>query len=235
MAWDQVFLWPTVTDQKNSGYRNKKQNVKTARGRSNSSVSWLRRNINDPYIKLARQEGYVSRAAFKILQIEEKFKILRKSSHIIDLGSSPGSWLQVLVKFRKTSGSILGLDLTPLSVNLPDMEFIQGDFLDDEIQDQIVHRLGSYPDLILSDMAAAAMGDKGLDHIRSAALVASVLEFAEKNLQKKGNLIMKLIRGGEEAELLKKCRSLFSRVKLFKPDSSYSDSAEIYIISLNRL
>ena len=228
-------MWDTVTDQKNSGYRNKKQNVKTARGRSNSSVSWLRRNINDPYVKLAKQEGYVSRAAFKLLQVEEKFKVIKKSSYIIDLGSSPGGWLQVLANYKKRSGAILGLDLTPLAIDLPDIIFINGDFLEDDIQDRVISELGAYPDLILSDMASAAIGDKGLDHIRSAALVSSVIDFANKHLQKKGSLVMKLIRGGEEAELLKLCRTLFSRVKLFKPDSSYSDSAEIYIIALNKL
>ena len=218
-----------------SGYRTKKQNVKTARGRTNSSVSWLRRNINDPYVKMAKQEGYVSRAAFKLLQIEEKFKIIKKSSSIIDLGAAPGGWLQVLSALKKENGLIVGVDLINISISLPDVVLIKGDFLDDEIQDNIISLLSSSPDLIVSDMATAAVGDRGLDHIRNSELVNMVIDFAERHLKEKGSMIIKTIRGGEEAAILKKCKGMFSKVKLFKPDSSYSESAEIYIISLNRL
>ncbi|AEI89127.1 MAG: 23S rRNA U2552 (ribose-2'-O)-methylase RlmE/FtsJ [Candidatus Midichloria mitochondrii] len=216
-------------------YRTKKQQVKTARGRANSSVDWLRRHINDPYVHLAKKQGFVSRAAFKLIEIEEKYKLINRSSSIIDIGAAPGGWLQVIMSKKKNNVCLIGTDLLKIALDIPGLILIQGNFLEAPIQDQIKTSLSKKPDLILSDMAAESCGDRSLDHLRSAELVNSAIEFAQTILDKGGNLVFKLIRGKEEADILKMCKKLFSVVKIFKPKSSYSDSAEIYTICLNRL
>jgi 23S rRNA (uridine2552-2'-O)-methyltransferase len=208
--------------------RDKKQKVKTAYGRKLSSTRWLQRHINDPYVEQAKKERYRSRAAYKLLEVEEKFRILSGVSRIIDLGAAPGSWSQV-VKRKHASAHIVGVDLQSID-EMPGITFIQGDFCEQEIQDRINEVMPQMADLIISDMAANACGDRQIDHLRIVGLIEAAYEFAQEKLVPGGAFVAKLLRGGEEPELLKKLRVDFTTVKLFKPKASYSDSAEIFLI-----
>lgn len=216
-------------------YRAKKHRVKTAKGRSNSSNHWLQRHINDPYVQMAKKEGYVSRAAFKLLDIDAKYQVIGKAHTILDLGAAPGSWLQVLSSKNPTA-AIVGVDLVEIDLNLPNTHTVVGNFLDPDIQQKILLPFDELrPELIVSDMAVSSSGERNLDHIRNSELNFAVLDFAEKFLQKNCHLLTKLIRGGEEKNLLHIARKQFAHVKLFKPETSYSDSSEIFMICLNKL
>ena len=216
-------------------FRNTKTKVKTARGRKNSSVKWLSRHINDPYVKLAKQQSYCSRAAFKLLEIDEKFGILQNSKAIVDLGCAPGSWLQVVSRKCKESNFILGVDIQPIEIS-ESVEFIQGDFCSDEVLQAIEERLGGRNklDLVLSDMAPKSCGDRQTDHLRIMALVNIALEFALNHLKQGGSFVAKVLRGGEEHELIAGLKSKFYKASFFKPESSYKDSAEIFIVAVGK-
>jgi len=224
-----------MTQELIGNYRPKKQKVKTARGRTTSSSNWLRRHINDPYVHLAKKQNYASRAAFKLIEIDEKYKLISHSNAIIDIGAAPGGWLQVIANKKKKNAKLIGVDLLEISLNLPDIILIQGNFLEEAIQEEIKAKINIKPDLIVSDMASSASGDRSLDHLRSSELVISVIEFAKSMLEKNGNLVLKSIRGKEESEILRVCKQFFSSTKIFKPQASYKDSAEVYIICLKRL
>ena len=216
-------------------YRPKKQRVRTAKGRTNSSNSWLQRHINDPYVHLAKKYNYASRSAFKLLEIDEKYKLIIKSNTIIDIGAAPGGWLQVISNRKKKNAQLIGIDLLKISLLIPDAILIQGNFLETEIQNQIQAVLNTKADLIVSDMASASSGDRNLDHLRNSELIDSVIEFANSVLNTNGSLILKSIRGQEESSILIACKKFFTHVKLFKPKARYKNSAEIYIICINKL
>ena len=216
-------------------YRTKKQQIKTAKGRTNSSTSWLRRHINDPYVQLAKIQGYLSRAAFKLLEIDKKYKLISTANVIIDIGAAPGGWLQVIDEKRKKHAIILGIDLLKISLSIPNLILIQGNFLEEDVQINIKKNLAAKPDLIISDMAISTSGDKSLDHLRNSELIMSVIGFAKNNLEKNGNLIFKLIQGKNEQMILQSCKQSFTFVKMMKPKVSYSGSAEMYIVCLNKL
>lgn len=214
------------------GFRNSKQNIKTARGRKMASVKWLERHINDPFVNLAKQKGYRSRAAFKLEEIDNKFSILKNSHAIVDLGCAPGGWLQIAKEKAPNSCKIVGIDLLEVD-DVVGAEIIVGDFTEYETHDKLMDLLGSKADLILSDMGANSIGEKEIDHLRSSNLVEIAFEFVETNIARGGNFVTKLLRGRHEEELIRSFKKAFRKVKVFKPESSYSNSSEIYIVCLD--
>jgi 23S rRNA (uridine2552-2'-O)-methyltransferase len=212
-------------------FRNKKQTLKTARGRTTSSQGWLNRHLNDPYVARAKQEGYVSRAAFKLEHIDDKYKIFQRAEVIVDLGCAPGGWLQVCVKRAKKAKSIIGIDLQDI-LPVAGTVAIVGDIHSDETVTKLEGLLnGKKADLVLSDMAASSTGHKETDHLRNMALIDSALDFAIKNTNPGGIFIAKMLRGFEEKALLLRIQKYFKKTSQFKPEASYADSSEIFLIA----
>jgi 23S rRNA (uridine2552-2'-O)-methyltransferase len=212
------------------GFRNKKQTVKTAKGRKLSSTNWLNRHLNDEYVIKAHEEGYRSRAAYKLIQIDEKYKLLKSARTIIDLGCAPGGWLQVIQSRAKDDAYIIGIDLQEVK-DIAKVTLIKGDFFESEAI-LASHLNGQKCDLIVSDMAANATGNQELNHLKNIALVETAVDFCNLHLKKGGNFVAKILRGKDEAQLIASLRKRFQKVHQFKPDSSYSDSSEIYYICL---
>jgi len=216
--------------------RNKFTRLKTARGRTNSSARWLSRQLNDPYVRQARALNYRSRAAFKIIEIDEKFKIFKKNKMIVDLGAAPGGWSQIAAD--KNYGNILALDLLEME-DIEGVKFIQQDFTDPNIVEIIENILQKdfknrkKCDIIMSDMAQNACGDMETDHLRIIALLEECLDFAIKFLKEGGIFIGKSFQGGSDQELLNRFKKNFRIVKHFKPKSSRKESKENYIIALD--
>ena len=211
--------------------RNQSIKVKTAKGRKISSTNWLRRQLNDPHAIQAKKDGYFSRAAYKLLDIESKFHVLGKGKIIIDLGSAPGSWTQIALKTR--AKKIIAVDLLPMQ-QLAGVEFIQGDFTNEATLEKISSALEEKKaDIILSDMAPNTSGHKDLDHMKIIDLCEHALEFAKKVLAKDGVLIMKVFQGGEEKSLADKLKKSFAQVKFFKPSANRKKSTEIFLVAIN--
>lgn len=215
---------------KNS-FRNQKQNIKTAKGRKVASTKWLHRHLNDPYVNLSKQYGYRSRAAFKLIEIDQKFRILNKVKNVIDLGAAPGGWLQV-VKERAKGAKVIGIDLQEIEP-IEGVTLITGDFLELAYKGEFQCGLPEKFDLVLSDMACNSCGNRQIDHLRIVELVEVALEFALFKLGEGGNFIAKLLKGKDEKIILDKARKYFSSVKYFKPKASYADSSELYLICMN--
>jgi 23S rRNA (uridine2552-2'-O)-methyltransferase len=219
---------------RSGGERSLGVRVKTAKGRKTSSKRWLERQLNDPYVQAARREGYRSRAAYKLLEIDDKYRFLTPGSVVIDLGAAPGGWSQVAaarVCTGKAPGFVLGLDLLEIDP-LPDVTLLQADFMDDEMLALINGILaGRKTDVVLSDMAAAATGHKQTDHIRIISLCEAALEFAEDVMAPGGTFLAKVLQGGTEKSLLDKLKRGFENVRHVKPEASRSDSAELYVLA----
>jgi len=229
----------SVKKSKNNTDRSLKVNVKTAKGRKISSTNWLRRQLNDPYVKLAKERGYRSRAAFKLLEINDKFNIFKFGDSVIDLGCAPGGWSQVAVektnsnhdKLQKKQGRVIGIDLKPiLSIN--GAEIYVFDFLEDSFEKKIVEILNHKVDNILSDMASNSTGHKKSDHLKIMSLCESAAFFAFAHLNEGGNFVAKVLAGGAEMELQNLLKKKFKKVINFKPKSSRSDSSEKYVVAL---
>jgi 23S rRNA (uridine2552-2'-O)-methyltransferase len=215
--------------------RNKFTKVKTAKGRKKSSTAWLQRQLNDPYVLKARQEGYRSRAAYKLIQINEKFKLLKKNKIIIDLGATPGGWSQVAVEIVGEN-NVIAVDILPME-SLAGVQFVQQDFLADDAHEVIIDviknelKQNRKCDVVLSDMAANSSGDAKTDHLRIITILEESLEFSKKILAKEGSFVGKVFQGGASADMLAIFRENFKNVKHFKPDASRKKSAENYIIA----
>lgn len=215
---------------KKSGYRGITTNVKTAKGRKKSSTRWLQRQLNDPYVAMAKKANYRSRAAFKLIDLDEKFKFLRKGAKIIDLGAAPGGWTQVALERNGDNGKIIAVDL----LDMPTIEgciFIQGDFLDKTTADKILEIMPEKADIVMSDMAQNTTGNKATDHLRIMALVEEAYQFALENLAENGTFIAKVFQGGTEKTLLNEIKKHFKVVKHAKPESSRADSKESYLVA----
>jgi len=219
-----------MTTFKKSTIRRQKIAVKTAKRRTTSSTDWLRRHLNDPYVIMAKDNAYRSRAAFKLLQIDQKFKIFSGAKVVVDIGCAPGGWLQV-AREKTRNAKVIGLDLQAVDP-IPDVDTFQGDIYDDNLISQILALIPHKIDIVLSDMACSATGNKQLDHLRNISLVEAAMDFAKNNLKPNGVFVAKVLRGGEEVQLMKDLRLFFKTVKQFKPDASYSDSSEIYFVCL---
>lgn len=213
-----------------SGRRRLKVRVRTAKSRTVSQARWLERQLNDPYVEAARRDGYRSRAAYKLLELNDKFRLLRPGDKVIDLGSAPGGWSQVASSIVGDKGKVVAIDLlemTPLS----GVDFIQGDFLEEGMEARLREMLGGSADLVLSDMAAQATGHRQTDHWRIMGLCEVAIEFAVDVLRPGGSFVAKVLRGGTEGELLARLKQNFDEVRHAKPPSSRSDSAEMYLVA----
>ncbi|MEX0644887.1 MAG: RlmE family RNA methyltransferase [Parvularculaceae bacterium] len=202
--------------------------VKTARDRKLSSTLWLQRQLNDPYVARAIAEGYRSRAAFKLIELDEKFGLLKKGARVVDLGCAPGGWLQVAVK--KGAARVIGIDYLDMP-GVPGAEFLKLDFLDEGAAEKLKKRLGGEADLVLSDMAAPTTGHRSTDHLRIVALADAALDFALDVLARGGAFVSKVFQGGAEGELLVRLKENFTSVRHAKPKASRQESAEMYVVA----
>ncbi len=213
----------------NRGKVGQRQRVKKKRGRKASSTEWLQRQLNDPYVRQAKADGYRSRAAYKLIELDERFKLVRKARHVVDLGIAPGGWAQ-LVHRLSPQAKVVGIDLLPADP-LPDVTIFEMDFLDDKAPDMILDALGDKPDLVLSDMAANTVGHQQTDHLRTMALVEAGAWFAIENLKPGGAFVAKVLAGGTDRELLTLLKKHFTAVKHAKPPASRKGSSEWYVVA----
>ena len=205
--------------------------VKTAKKRSKSSAEWLYRQLNDPYVEAAKRDGYRSRAAFKLLDLDEKFHLLKPGMRVVDLGAAPGGWSQVAVTKVGKKGKVVGCDLLEVAP-IPGATIIVQDFLADDAPQKINALLDGQADIVMSDMAANATGHAPTDHIRIMHLCELAYDFAREVLAPEGIFICKVLKGGTERELLKIMQRDFKTVKHAKPPSSRADSAESYVVAI---
>lgn len=203
--------------------------LKTGKGRTTSSTRWLSRQLNDPYVKKARAEGYRSRAAYKLLELDEKFGLLKNVTRAVDLGVAPGGWSQV-VRQRAPRAKVVGIDLLPTDP-LDGVTIFQMDFMADEAPAALEGALDGPPDLVLSDMAANTVGHKQTDHLRTMGLVETAADFAISTLAPGGGFVAKVLAGGTDADLLALLKRHFTTVKHAKPPASRKDSSEWYVIA----
>lgn len=216
---------------KGGGKRFTKERVKTAAKRSTSSTLWLQRQLNDPYVKQAKADGYRSRAAYKIQELNEKFSLFTKGGKIIDLGAAPGGWTQVALEHIGPQGRVVGLDLLEVDP-IAGADIIVLDFLSDEAPEVLKTMLGGRADLVMSDMAANTTGHNATDHIRIMHLCELAFHFATEVLAPGGSFVCKVLKGGTENHLLMQMKQRFTTVKHAKPASSRADSAESYVVAV---
>ena len=213
--------------------RDLKVRVKTGKGRSLSSKLWLERQLNDPYVARAKREGFRGRAAFKLLEIDDKHHLLKKGGRVVDLGAAPGGWSQVAAKrvgAGEGRGRVIGIDLLDMPP-VPGVDFVQLDFLDPRAPDRLKEMLGGPADVVLSDMAANATGHRRTDHLKIMALAEAAADFAREVLSPGGAFLCKVLQGGTEATLLASLKRDFASVKHVKPAASRADSAELYLLA----
>lgn len=217
--------------------RNLSTRVKTAKGRKSSSTRWLQRQLNDPYVAEAERMGFRSRAAFKILELDDRFGFLKPGHRVVDLGCAPGGWAQVAAERVKSmgapgpkTGKVVGIDLQEIDP-IPGTTLLVGDFLADDAVERLNEVLAGQADAVLSDMAAAATGHTATDHLRIMALLEAAADFAAQVLAPGGVFIGKVLRGGTENQLLAALKRDFSAVKHVKPPASRADSAETYVVA----
>jgi 23S rRNA (uridine2552-2'-O)-methyltransferase len=201
--------------------------VKTAKSRSAASTRWLERQLNDPYVTAARQQGWRSRAAFKLLELDDRFHLIRKGVRVLDLGAAPGGWTQVAVK--RGAASVLGVDLLPIDP-IHGAVILQGDFLDPEMPERLRAALGE-ADLVLSDMAPNTTGHASTDHVRIVALAEMALDFAMQILSRDGAFVAKVFQGGAEKPILDLLKRNFAAVRHAKPPASRKESSELYVVA----
>ena len=221
------------------GQRDLKVKVKSARGKTVSQVKWLQRQLNDPYVKRAQLEGYRGRAAFKILELNEKYNFLIPGSKVVDLGCAPGGWSQVSVdlvnalgvKKNVKIGSVIGIDLQEVEV-LPGAKFYQLDFMADDADLEVKKILEGKANVVMSDMAASSSGHKKTDHLRIMALCETAAYFAFDVLEEGGTFVAKVLAGGAESDLQTLLKQKFTKVHNVKPPSSRSDSSEKFVVAL---
>ncbi len=229
---------PTGKNTSGRGQRDLKVKVKTARGRKLSSTRWLERQLNDPYVKRATAEGYRGRAAYKILELDDKFRFLVPGARVVDLGCAPGGWLQVAVKRVNALGEKSGKRIgTVLGVDLQEVEPVAGatahvlDFMEDDADQKVKDWLGGKADVVMSDMAAASSGHKQTDHLRIMALCETAAYFAFDVLEEGGTFVAKVLAGGAEGDLQKLLKQKFTKVANVKPPASRSDSSEKFVVA----
>ncbi len=202
--------------------------LRTARGRSTASQKWLQRQLNDPYVRAAKQQGLRSRAAFKLMELDDRFHLLRRGSRVLDLGAAPGGWSQVAV--QRGAAIVVGVDLLPVDP-VPGATILQGDFDDADMPARLEAALGAKADLVLSDMAPNATGHNATDHLRIVALAESALEFALGMLAPGGAFVAKVFQGGSERAILDRMKRHFAQVRHAKPQASRKESSELYVVA----
>ncbi len=204
--------------------------LKTARGRTASQVRWLTRQLNDPYVKQAKVDGWRSRAAYKLIELDAKFALLKGAARVVDLGVAPGGWSQV-VRQHRPRASVVGIDLLPTDA-IEGVTLFEMDFMDDAAPALLLAALGGAPDLVLSDMAANTVGHKATDHLRTMGLVETAADFAIQHLAPGGGFVAKVLAGGTDPALLALLKRHFAMVKHAKPPASRKDSSEWYVIAM---
>ena len=204
------------------------QKVKSARGRKIGSTLWLKRQLNDPYVKLAKLKGYRSRAAFKLSELDEKFNLLKKGQIVVDLGAAPGGWSQIAIEHGVKR--VVGIDILPME-SMADAEFIEMDFMHSKAPDALRDLLGGRADFVMSDLAANTTGHRNTDHLKTVALVEAAADFALQILKPGGSFVTKVFQGGAEQNLLRTLRSNFEYVRHAKPKASRAGSPEIYLVA----
>ncbi len=205
--------------------------LKTARGRTVSSQRWLQRQLNDPYVAEAKKRGYRSRAAFKLLQLDDQLRFLKPGARVVDLGAAPGGWTQVSVeRAGKGGGVVVGIDITPVEP-IAGATVLAKDFYDDDAPEALKALLGGPADVVLSDMAASATGEPQIDHLRIMALAEAAHDFAREVLKPGGAFVAKVLQGGTERTLLDQLKRDFAKVRHVKPAASRADSAEMYVVA----
>lgn len=209
--------------------RNPDRRVKTAKKRTESSTRWLQRQLNDPYVKKAKADGYRSRAAYKLLELDDRFGLIRGANRVVDLGIAPGGWSQV-VRAKAPKANVVGIDLLPTEP-IDGVTIFEMDFMDDAAPAALEDALGGPPDLVLSDMAANTVGHKQTDHLRTMALVEAGAWFAVETLDKDGAFVAKVLAGGTDTELLSLLKKHFTSVKHAKPPASRKGSSEWYVVA----
>ena len=204
------------------------QRLRTASDRTLSSQQWLERQLKDPYVQAAKAQGWRSRAAFKLTEIDERFHLLKRGQRVIDLGCAPGGWVQAAVK--KGASSIVGVDLLPVAP-IEGATLIEGDFTDPDMPARLLEALGGPPDLVLSDMAPNTTGHRQTDHLQITGLIEMAADFAIKTLTPGGAFVTKNFQGHAAGEVLAHLRSAFTAVKYVKPKASRVDSSEVYLVA----
>jgi 23S rRNA (uridine2552-2'-O)-methyltransferase len=212
------------------GARSLKVRVKTGNKRSLSSKLWLERQLNDPYVARARREGMRSRAAFKLEEIDDKYRILKPGARVVDLGAAPGGWSQIAARRVGPKGRVVAIDLLDIDP-IEGVEFAQLDFTDEDAPERLKAMLGGPADVVLSDMAANTTGHRRTDHLKIVALVEMAAEFAREVLSPGGSFLAKVIQGGTETALLNELKRDFATVRHVKPSASRADSAELYLLA----
>lgn len=211
------------------------QVVKKKKGMSVSSQQWLTRQLNDPYVQEAKRKGYRSRAAFKLIELNDKLKFLRPHSQVIDLGAAPGGWTEVLVGIIKPDadkgGKVIALDILPMD-EIPGASVLKGDFTERETLDLLKQHISGPVNAVLSDMAPSTIGHKATDHLQIIAIVEAAFDFALETLALNGTFIAKVFQGGTESGLLARMKSLFKSVRHIKPPASRKDSSEMYVVAM---
>ncbi|MGR3615937.1 MAG: RlmE family RNA methyltransferase [Paracoccaceae bacterium] len=229
---------PSGKNTSGRGQRDLTVKVKTARGRRLSSTRWLQRQLNDPYVKRAQVEGYRGRAAFKILEVDEKYRFLVPGARVVDLGCAPGGWCQVATKrvnslgerSDKRVGTVLGIDLQEVEP-VAGAEIYQLDFMDEGADDKVKEWLNGKADVVMSDMAASSSGHKQTDHLRIISLCEAAAYFSFDVLEEGGTFVAKVLAGGAEGDLQKLLKQKFTKVANVKPPSSRSDSSEKFVVA----
>jgi 23S rRNA (uridine2552-2'-O)-methyltransferase len=201
--------------------------LKKTAGRSVASQRWLTRQLNDPYVVAAQREGWRSRAAFKLIELDDRFHIIRKGMRVLDLGAAPGGWTQVALK--RGAAAVVGIDLLAIPP-IPGAQLVQGDATDPEAQARILELLGGPPDLVLSDMAPNTSGHGATDHIRIVALAEMAVDLAFTMLTPGGSFVAKLFQGGADKHLLEPMKQRFATVRHAKPPASRKESSELYVV-----
>lgn len=211
------------------GRRQKAVKVKTAKSRSTSSQKWLARQLNDPYVAEAKRQGFRSRAAFKLADLDKRFRLLKKGARVLDLGAAPGGWTQVAVE-KAGEGKVLGVDILEMPP-VAGAEIMQLDFLDSDAPEKIRAALGGQVDVVLSDMAAPTTGHGHTDHIRTVGLAEAALDFAIEVLAPGGTFVCKVFQGGAEKGMMTLLKRRFAQVRHAKPPSSRKESPETYLVA----
>jgi len=204
--------------------------LKDQKTRTLSSRTWLERQLADPYVARAKREGYRSRAAYKLIEVDDKYRLFKHGGRVVDLGAAPGGWSEIALKRVGPSGRVIALDILDFKP-MVGVEFLKLDFLDDSAPDRLKEMLGGKADVVLSDMAANTTGHRQTDHLRIMALAEAAAQFACEVLAKGGAFLCKVLQGGTEAKLLAELKRDFETVKHVKPPASRADSAELYLLA----
>ena len=204
-------------------------NVKTAKKRSPASAEWLRRQLNDPYVVAAKEQGWRSRAAFKLLELDDRLHVIRSGARVLDLGAAPGGWTQVAI--QRGASAVVGVDLLPMDP-IPGSTLMVGDFNDPELPERLAAELGGRADLVLSDMAPNTTGHAGTDHLRIMALAELAAAFAREVLAADGAFVAKVFQGGSERAMVEELKRDFASVRHAKPPASRKGSSELYVVAM---